>query len=542
MKPSSFCTICTSPCAFELKGLLLSLSIYHTDETIYIMSDTKTKQTIEEMTPQPRLNIKWFIELDEYDGMNRMIMEGKGIWNNFQMSKANIIKRALEYEKDTLFLDSDIVILYELNDIDNTKELGVSPQFIKQVNIDETGYYNGGCLWTRSKGLPDDWIKYTETSRYFDQASIEDLVKKYSYFEFGDNYNLQCWRLYLSPEGSEKIASYLSSDKGVVMYKDKPLKFIHTHFLDPRFNDFNNLLLYHINNAKLYKVLLIIYRIINDKWIIKIPKQPIEGIGNHMNDSFRELPGLMKKYNKDVDIELVNDSIHCWIYPNILLYDRPTLEWCNPEILNASLFLLGNGDIELEGKELNKKIKHVKPWIFWPRKPEIVEQILDEKGILNYNERDTESIFIGNFENPVQEKYRNINDNWENVLSEYHCTEGQTHKFSNEEYLMKLRNSKYGLCLRGYGSKCHREVELMAFGTIPVITPEVSIKSYMEPLIENIHYLRVINSSEFKQKISEMDENKWNKMSKECYEWYQRNVYSKNCWNNMIENILYLNK
>ena len=61
---------------------------------------------------------------------------------------------------------------------------------------------------------------------------------------------------------------------------------------------------------------------------------------------------------------------------------------------------------------------------------------------------------------------------------------------------MKLRGSRFGLCLRGFGSKCHREVELMAFGTIPVITPEVSIKSYMEPLIENIHYLRVNNSSE----------------------------------------------
>ena len=323
------------------------------------------------------------------------------------------------------------------------------------------------------------------------------------------------------------------------MYKDKPLKFIHTHFLDPRFNDFNNLLLNHINNAKLYKILLIIFRVIKDKWVIKIPKQPIQGMGYHKNDSFRELPLLMKKYNKDVDVELVNNSIHCWIYPNILLYDRPTLEWCSKEILDSSLFLLGNGDINKEGEELNKYLKHVKPWIFWPRRPMIIEKILDEKDILNYEERDTESIFIGNFENPVQEKYRNINDNWENVLSEYHCTKGDKHKFTNEEYLMKLRSSKYGLCLRGYGSKCHREVELMAFGTIPVITPEVSIESYMEPLIENTHYLRVTNSDEFKQKISEMDENKWNKMSKECYEWYQRNVYSKNCWNNMIKNILY---
>ena len=504
------------------------------------MSDTKTKKSIEEMTPQPRLNIKWFIELDEYDGMNRMIMERKGLIKEFWNNKARVMKKCLNDFNDTLFLDSDIIILDELNDIDDTKELGVSPQFIKQVNIDETGYYNGGCLWTRSKNVPDDWINIIDNEHSCPEQINMDKLKKYSYFEFGDNYNLQCWRLYLSPEGSQKISSYLSSDKDIVMYKDKPLKFIHTHFLDPRFNDFNNLLLNHINNAKLYKILLIIFRVIKDKWVIKIPKQPIQGMGYHKNDSFRELPLLIKKYNKDVDVELVNDSIHCWIYPNILLYDRPTLEWCSKEILDSSLFLLGNGDINKEGEELNKYLKHVKPWIFWPRRPMIVEKILDEKGILNYEERDTESIFIGNFENPVQEKYRNINDNWENVLSEYHCTKGDKHKFTNEEYLMKLRSSKYGLCLRGYGSKCHREVELMAFGTIPVITTEVSIESYMEPLIENIHYLRVNNSGEFKQKISEINKNKWNEMSKECYEWYQRNVYSKNCWNNMIDNILYL--
>ena len=539
MKPSSFCSICTSTCAFELKGLLLSLSVYHTDETIYIMSDSKTKKLVEEMTPKPRLNIKWFVELDEYDGLNRMMMEQKGLFTKFLMSKPNIIKKTLEYEKDTLFLDSDIIILDELNDIDDTKELGVSPQFIKQETIDETGYYNAGCLWTKSKELPDDWIKYSETSRYFEQASIEDLVKKYSYFEFGENYNLQCWRYILSPEGPQKIASHISSDKGVVMYKDKPLKFIHTHFLDQRFNDFNNLLLNHINNAKIYKILLIIFRVIKDKWIIKIPEQPMQGWGYHANDSFRELPELIKKYNEDIDIQIIDNSMHCWLEPNILLYDRDTLEHINHDAVNTSLMLLGNGDINEDGKILNKYIKNIIPWIFWPRRPKILEKILDENGILNYEERNIESIFIGNFENPVQEKYRNVNDDWENVLSEYHCTKGHKHKFTNEAYLMKLRSSKYGLCLRGYGSKCHREVELMAFGTIPVVTPEVSIESYMEPLIENIHCLRVKNSIDFKQKIENMDENKWNEMSKECYEWYQRNVYSKNCWNNMINNILY---
>ena len=104
---------------------------------------------------------------------------------------------------------------------------------------------------------------------------------------------------------------------------------------------------------------------------------------------------------------------------------------------------------------------------------------------------------------------------------------------------MKLRGSKYGLCLRGFGSKCHREVELMALGTVPIVTPEVSIKSYMDPPMENIHYITVENPVELRVKIDNISKERWEEMSKACYEWYQRNVYSKNCWENMIRNLLY---
>ena len=92
-KPSSFCTICTSVCSFELVGLLLSLSVYHPNELIYILCDSKTKETIQNMTPQPKLLIKWFVELDIYDGMNRQIMEQKGIWSSFQMSKIKQLEK-----------------------------------------------------------------------------------------------------------------------------------------------------------------------------------------------------------------------------------------------------------------------------------------------------------------------------------------------------------------------------------------------------------------------------------------------------------------
>jgi hypothetical protein len=541
-KPSSFATICTSNCAFELTGLLLSLSVYHPNETIYILSDTKTKDIIDNITPKPKLNMIWYVELDKYDGMNRQIMEKNNLWSDFQMSKAIIIKKGLEKENDILFLDCDIIITNVIDDIDNTKDLGVSPQFIKKVILDKYGVYNGGVLWTKHKQIPDDWIEFTKTSRFFDQASIEDLVKKYTYFEFGENYNLQSWRFIHADGGPEEIISYISSkNNDTIYYKNKPLKFIHTHFLEDIFKIFNNILIKHLQNAQMYKILAIIFRVIHNKWILKIPKQPQQGIFHHNNDSYRELAILLKIKNKDVDIIYDTNITQCWLEPNILTYDRPTLQWFNQEAVNTSLVLLGNGDINNEGLILKNNIKHlnIKPWIFWARKPMLLEKILKEKHILLYEERIIESIFIGNYENNIQEQYRNTNIHWKNVISEYHCTKGNQYKFTHEEYLLKIRSSKFGLCLRGFGSKCHREIELMAFGTVLIITPEVSIKSYSEPLIENIHYIQVSSPEELKDKISLISKEKWCYMSNECYQWYQRNIHSNNCWNNMISTILY---
>jgi len=544
-KPSSFSTLCTSNCAFELSGLLLSLSVYHKNETIYIMSDTKTKTIIDSITPQPRLNIKWFVQLDEYDGMNRQIMEEKGIIKEFWNNKARIMTKALEKETDTLFLDCDIIITNVIDDIDNTKDLGISPQFIKKEILDIYGFYNGGCVWTKHKQVPNDWIEFTKTSRFVDQASIEDLAKKYTYFEFDENYNLQTWRFIHANGGPKEIVSYITSkNNDTIYYKNKPLKFIHTHFLEDRFKLFNNVILQHLQNAQMYKILAIIFRVINNKWILKIPKQPQSGIFHHTNDSYRELAILLKIKNNDVDILYDSKTTQCWLEPNILTYDRPTLQWCNSEIVNSSLLLLGNGDINVEGKILKDNIKHlnIKPWIFWPRKPMLLEKILKEKHILSYEARKIESIFIGNYENNVQEQYRNTNvtnNNWENVISEFHCTKGNIYKFTHEEYLLKIRSSKYGLCLRGFGSKCHREVELMAFGTVLIITPEVSIKSYSEPIIENIHYIYVSSPEELQTNLDLISKEKWCEMSNECYNWYQRNTHSDNCWSNMIEHILY---
>lgn len=534
MKPSSFCCLSTFGCHQELFGLLLSLSIHHSDSTVYCLIDSQTKKAIQHYTPSLKLNVKWIENLNKYSGLNRKQMTQKGIWSEFQMMKAYAIDEALKHENDTLFLDADILLLGPI-DIDNTKQLGVSPHYIKKTDTDRYGYYNGGVLWTNQKTIKDDWIKFTKTSRYFDQASIEDLVGKYDHFEFGENYNFSWWRITQSVENPDKIISNILIKNNKIMYKNKPLAFVHTHFHEKRQDIalFNNIIIANLKKIKDYKTLAIISRMVDHKWTIQLPKQPMSPPWNHSNDSFRELLMLIMKKNNDVKIELNTKSGHIWLNNNVLLYDRPTDLWFNNEVLTAYKVLLGNGDINVEGNRLNNAI----PWIFWPRRPMVLELLLN-KGLKKHSERKIESIFIGNFENPIQQKYRQIN-NWEKVLTEYHCTAGNKHKFTQEQYLDKLRNARYGLCLRGYGSKCHREVELMAFGTVPIITPEVSIDSYLDTPKENIHYIKVSSEKEMREKINNITKEQWEKMSKSCYEWYQKNVHSNNVWNNMLSYLLY---
>ncbi len=95
--------------------------------------------------------------------------------------------------------------------------------------------------------------------------------------------------------------------------------------------------------------------------------------------------------------------------------------------------------------------------------------------------------------------------------------------FSHEEYLKLLAKSKYGLCLRGYGPKCNREIELLALGTVLIVTPGVDVDNYINPLQENIHYIKVNKPEEIVKKISNISMDKWTEMSHACRRWYNMN-------------------
>ena len=293
-QPDSFCFICTNSSFNELQGMLMSLSLYHPYVPVYGLVDTKTKNSIDSIMYLLKLKLNLYITLDKYSDKNRSIMEQEGIFKEFLLNKAEVMKLALKEYNDTMLLDCDIVFLKTIDIIDKTKELGVSPHYIKKTNTDEVGYYNIGVLWTKNINVVNDWIEFTKVSRYFEQASIEDLVKKYTYQEFGKEVNFMPWRIIVG-ENPQQVVNSININNGTLNIGDKPLVFLHTHFHDRRFTQVNNIFINALKKLKRYRELLIIDRIINKNWTIRIPRQPQQGIWRHANDSFRELAILYKK-------------------------------------------------------------------------------------------------------------------------------------------------------------------------------------------------------------------------------------------------------
>jgi hypothetical protein len=241
------------------------------------------------------------------------------------------------------------------------------------------------------------------------------------------------------------------------------------------------------------------------------------GYYNHCGDTFREVIDLWEELEL-VDVTHSSTTPFCWWggVGNVLLYDRPNLEWLKGWS-DYQVGLFGN-PVPPENGSMNMK------WIFWGRNPRKLHEFNMEKSYKTYEERKITSIFLGKIENHIQNDFRDCST-WESTIEVFNCNKDYTSgtwKYSHDEYLEMLSNSKYGLCLRGYGPKCNREIELMSMGVVPLITPNVDIGFY-NPLIENIHYFKVSNPNDVTQVVKNTSKEHWDVMSKACKKWYLDN-------------------
>lgn len=147
-----------------------------------------------------------------------------------------------------------------------------------------------------------------------------------------------------------------------------------------------------------------------------------------------------------------------------------------------------------------------------------------------FEERTQALVFYGRIENAVQKK-RRTDVAWPTACSECVMPLGSDgYVYSQKEYLEKLSIARFGLCLPGYGWKCHREVECMAMGCVPIVTPQVDMKFYANPPVEGVHYF-VADTPEKARALSvETTEEQWKVMSSSCILWWKENASCDGMW------------
>lgn len=263
--------------------------------------------------------------------------------------------------------------------------------------------------------------------------------------------------------------------------------------------------------------------------VLRLPRSELTGFFSHSGDSFRE---MAKIWEEKGYVRVVEDAaaVQVWLgeVGDTLLYDRPTMDWlfaAPPTEQKWRKALFGNPKPTTSGGPASS-------WFFWPRRPKLLE-VAVSRGLpdTTYEQRVHNLVFYGKIENKVQEK-RRLALNWSTACDDYICVngEGAKYPFTAEQYLERLASSKFGLCLAGFGKKCHREVECMAMGCVPVVSADVDMENYSEPPREGIHYLRVQTPEEAKEKVTAMSEVQWQIMSSAAKQWWKTNASAEGSW------------
>lgn len=237
----------------------------------------------------------------------------------------------------------------------------------------------------------------------------------------------------------------------------------------------------------------------------------------HKGDTSRELVDMWEESGRCEVIRGEVDDVFIWANePNDILlyeYDRFDVYPGLPEKWNKGLF---------GGMQCNDS--RALPWIYWARRPRLLERKI-QQGLVSYEERETESIFLGKIENSVQHSHR-MQDNWFGVIEKFNLPvklgDSLNWTYSQEEYLNLLSRSRFGLCLAGYGPKCNREIEYFGLGVVPLVAKEVDM-TYFDAPIEGKHYFRVESAASIPKIIEDCTEEQWQEMSRAGREWYKKN-------------------
>jgi len=230
-----------------------TLEVWHPTAHLYVFTDSVTP--VASVPFKGTVHVK--VALDVYKGLTRTDMEArKGtlydtLFKDYTYEKANVLDWM--WESDDLvkdqgassagtgdggawFLDADICHLAPLPAIPDGKTLALSPHGIRVVDERLYGKYNAGFMWIKDRALLDAWRTFGFTSRFFEQAALEDLavLPAVKLHEFGPHVNFGWWRMYqntLPPADVQGRFNLNRADTSIgLRYLGAPVQSFHTHW------------------------------------------------------------------------------------------------------------------------------------------------------------------------------------------------------------------------------------------------------------------------------------------------------------------------
>ena len=250
--------------------------------------------------------------------------------------------------------------------------------------------------------------------------------------------------------------------------------------------------------------------------VVVIPTgKALQGIHVHAGDAFRAMVELWAERGY-CTVQRSEETPYCWWgeIGDTLLYDRDTLKWWNMTPPICKMALMSNPSVVDRMKQ--------SVWSYWPRYPALVEAVRP----CSWSERSITSLFLGRIENSVQKAHRQSAD-WKSALELFECpidSTGGPYKYSPSEYLDQLCKAKFGLCLPGFGQKCHREMEYYVCGVIPIVTPGCDMTEFLNPPKEGVHYFRANTPEEVQKIIATVSRSTWERMSLAGISWWKSNA------------------
>jgi hypothetical protein len=197
----SFCFVCTKELMREGAVFVESLNLFY-DLPIYVICDTETKDYFDSLGFKNLIfkldaegEILKEIKSKHFQTLYSEIKSPHRVECIFQ--KMVVMDFALSHQKNTFFLDSDIILVNKIDERLN-KELILSPHYHRVKNISNSlkyGFFNAGYVFCADETFPSYWKDlYLTRSKFYEQECMSYIDEAYDTGIFDRTHNWGFWR------------------------------------------------------------------------------------------------------------------------------------------------------------------------------------------------------------------------------------------------------------------------------------------------------------------------------------------------------------